>query len=368
MKARCPREGLLAACQLASAAVPSRDIKPILRNLKAVATEDRCTLFATDLEVGLRLDVLGLSIEEPGEAILPANRLINILREARDDELVLEADPSACTVRGASLFYEMPSEDPAQFPEWPAFSDEKHHEIPAGNLREMIRRTLFAVSQESGRFSMTGVLWELDGESMKLVATDGKRLALSTGSATAQGGHSTKGQMPVVPTKAMALLERNLQDDESELVKVSFRPNDALFRTGRAVLYTRLVEGRFPDYRLVLPKKHSAKAILEAAPFQAAVRQAAVMSDDESKKVVFSFEKDKLRLEAQGPNSGRSKVELPIKYDGKGVTINFNPQYVIDMLRVLPPEAELVLELIDGNSPALFKSGGDYQYLVMPLS
>src|SRR5262249_46161142 len=160
MKARCPREGLLAACQLASVAVPSRDIKPILRNIKAVATEERCTLLATDLELGIRLDVMGLTVEEPGEAILPANRLINILREARDEELTLSADPSACIVEGSSLFYEMPSEDPAQFPEWPTFEETKYHEAPAGLLREMIRRTVFAASTESGRYSMTGVMWE----------------------------------------------------------------------------------------------------------------------------------------------------------------------------------------------------------------
>ncbi len=368
MKARCPREGLLAACQLASVAVPSRDIKPILRNLKAVATEDRCTLLATDMEIGIRLDVLGLTVEEPGEAILPASRLINILREARDEELTLSADPSACTVEGTSIFYEMPSEDPAQFPEWPTFEDTKHHEIAAGALREMIRRTVFAASTESGRYSMTGVLWELESETVKMIATDGKKLALSQGVATAHGGHTTKGMAPIVPTKAMNLLERNLQDDASELVKVCFRANDALFRTGRATLYTRLVEGRFPDYKLVLPKRHAAKATLEVTPFQAAVRQAAVMTDDEVKKVAFTFDKDKLTLKAEGPMSGKSKVELAIKYDGKPVTINFNPQYVTDMLRVLSPDAELVLELTDGNSPALFKSGNDYQYLVMPLS
>ena len=368
MKARCPREGLLAACQLASVAVPSRDIKPILRNLKAIATADRCTLMATDMEIGIRLDVLGLVVEEPGEAILPASRLINILREARDEELTLSADPSACKVEGASLFYEMPSEDPAQFPEWPTFEDTKYHEIQAGVLREMIRRTVFAASTESGRYSMTGVLWEMEDEIVKLVATDGKKLALCQGAAIAQGGHTTKGTAPIVPTKAMNLLERNLQDDPSELVKVCFRSNDALFRTGRAVLYTRLVEGRFPDYKLVLPKRHSAKATMEVTPFQVAVRQAAVMADDEVKKVSFAFDKDRLTLKTEGPTAGRSKVELPIKYEGKPVTINFNPQYVTDMLRILPADADLLLELGDGNSPALFKSGLDYQYLVMPLS
>src|SRR5215207_8229715 len=120
MKALCHREGLLAAFQLASAAVPSRDVKPILRNVKAIAEDDRCTLMATDLELGLRLEVRGLKVQEPGEAILPVARLISILREAQDEELSIEADSNACVVRGAALEFEMPSEDPLNFPDLPA--------------------------------------------------------------------------------------------------------------------------------------------------------------------------------------------------------------------------------------------------------
>ncbi|HZY89406.1 MAG TPA: DNA polymerase III subunit beta [Gemmataceae bacterium] len=368
MRVICHREGFLAACQLTSAALPARDVKPILRNLKAIAADGRCTLMATDMEVGIRLDVQGLTIQEPGEAILPAAKLVSILREARDAELSIEADPSACIIRGESLEFEMPSEDPVQFPDLPTFAEDKYHEISAGSLREMIRRTVFAAADETARYSMTGVLWELDEESAKLVATDGRRLALAQGLAVAHGGHSTKGQAPVVPTKAMGLLERNLADDEEEPVKICLRPNEVLFRTGRAVIYSRLVEGRFPDYRQVIPKKQNVRVELQAEPFQAAVRQAAIMTDDDSKRVTFRFSKKKLTLQAQGANSGRSKVELPIDYDSKPLDINFNPAYVVDMLKNLPPDAELTLDLIDGASPALFRSGGGYSYLVMPLT
>jgi DNA polymerase-3 subunit beta len=368
MKALCRREGLLSACQLASAAIPARrDVKPILSNIKAVADEGRCTLMATDLELGIRLDVAGLTIQEPGEAILPAARLVAILREARDDELSIEADPSACVVRGPSMEFEMPSEDPAQFPDLPTFAEEKFHEITAGTLREMIRRTVFAAAQETARYSMTGVLWELEGETAKLVATDGRRLALAQGLATPHGGHTTKGQAPVVPSKAMNLLERNLQDDE-ETVKICLRPNEVLFRTERAVIYSRLVEGRFPDYRQVFPKKPAVKVALAATPFQAAVRQAAIMTDDDSKRVTFHFAKNKLTLQAQGVTAGRSKVELPVEYDAKAIDVNFNPAFLIDVLKVLPAEADLSLDLVDGASPALFKSGANYSYLVMPLT
>jgi DNA polymerase-3 subunit beta len=370
MKALCYREALLSACQLTSAAIPSKDIKPILKNLKAIADNERCTLIATDLEVGIRLDVMGLEIQETGEAILPAAKLIAILREARDQKLEIEADASACYVRGteSALDFEMPSEDPAQFPDFPTFNEEKYHEISAGSLREMIRRTVFAVADEAQRYSMTGVMWELEGDSAKLVATDGRRLALAEGIATGTGGHTTKGQFPVVPAKAMGLLERNLQDNPEDTVKVCLRPNEVLFRTGRAVIYSRLVEGRFPDYRAVLPKKSTAQVTLTVAPFQSAVRQAAIMTDTEGPRVTFKFAKDKLTLLAQGATAGRSKVEVALNYSGKAIDINFNPAYLIDFLKVLPPDQELKLELNDGGSPALFRCGEQYSYLVMPLT
>jgi DNA polymerase-3 subunit beta len=367
MRAECHREGLLSACQLVSAALSSKDVKPILTNVKAVADEGRCTLMATDLEVGIRLDVQGLEISEPGEAILPAKKLVDILREARDDTLTIEADPGGCVVRGRTLEFEMPGEDPAQFPDLPTLSEETYHEISAGSLREMVRRTMFAAADSEGRYTMSGVLWELESETIRLVATDGRRLALAEGVGTPQGGHTTQGQTPVVPKKAMGLLERNLQDDEEEPVKVCVTPNEILFRTGRAIIYSRLVEGRFPDYRPVIPEKHTVRVELNAGAFHSAVRQAAIMTDKESNKVAFGFSKGKLTLQS-GARSGRSKVELALEYDANPLEINFNPAFLMDMLRVLPPDEILTLDLIDGGKPAVFRCGTDYLYLVMPLT
>jgi DNA polymerase-3 subunit beta len=370
MRALCHREGLLSACQLTSVAIPTRDVKPILKNLKAVAADGRCTLMATDLEVGIRLDVQGLTILEPGEAILPAAKLVQILREARDRELSIEADASACVIRGTDspLEFEMPSEDPAYFPDFPSFTEERYHEITAGTLREMIRRTVFAAGDEATRYTMMGVLWEVDENRARLVATDGRRLAQADGLATPVGGHSTRGQTPVVPTKAMQLLEKTIQDDPEELVKVCLRPNEVLFRTGRSVIYSRLVEGRFPDYKAVMPKKRTVRIELQAAPFQAAVRQAAIMTDNDSRRVTFQFTTGRLTLESQGVGTGRSKIEMPLDYKGNPIQINFNPEYLIDVLKILPPDASLTLDLIDGGNPALFRQGENYAYLVMPLT
>ncbi len=368
MKTVCHREGLLAACQLASVAVASRDVKPVLRNLKAVVDTDRCTLMATDLELGIRLEVRGVKVEEPGEALLSAGRLVAILRESTDDELTIEAGPERCLIRSQHNEFEMPGEDPAAFPDIPAFTEEKYHEISAGVLREMIRRTIFApaASEQAKYGATTGLLWELEDDRAALVATDGRRLALARGPAQAHGDHSTKNQMPVVPAKALSLLERNLTEPD-ELVRISLRPNEVLMKTERAMIYSRLVEGRFPSYRQVVPQKCNHKIPLTGGPFHSAIRQAAIMTDDESKRVVFSFAKKKLTLQARGADVGRSQVEMPLDYEGKPVEISFDPKFVTDMLRVLDPATNLSLELVDGNAPALFRCEPNYLYVVVPL-
>src|SRR5580658_2533580 len=189
MKVVCQREGLLAACQIAGAATASRDIKPVLKNLKAIVTDDRCILMATDLELGIRLEVRGVKVAEPGEALLPTTRLISILRESADEEMTIEASPDRCVIQGQGNEFEMPGGDPSSFPDIPSFAEEKYHEISGGVLREMIRRTVFAAATaENSRYgATTGVLWELEGDEVTLVATDGRRLALSKGKAQGHG-------------------------------------------------------------------------------------------------------------------------------------------------------------------------------------
>jgi len=359
---------LLAACQLASVAVPSRDVKPVLRNLKAVVDNDRCTLMATDLELGIRLEVRGIRVEEPGEALLQTSRFISILRESPDEEMTIEAGPDACRVLGATNEFEMPGEDPSAFPDVPTFDQETYHEVSAGQLREMIRRTVFAAATgEQLRYgATTGILWELDGTEVTLIATDGRRLANMKGPAEPHGGHTTKGAMPVVPAKAMGLLERNLSEPD-EKIKISFRANEVLMKTERAMVYSRLVEGKFPDWRRAMPQKQAARVPLTVGPFQSAVRQAAIMTDDESKRVRFEFAKGKLTLRAQGAEAGQSRVELPIDYTGKTLEISFDPKFLLDMLKVLEPDASLTLDLIDGSSPAVFRHEPSYVYVVVPL-
>lgn len=365
MKLQCSREEMLTALQLVNAAVPGRDHRPVLQNVKAIAADDHCSLLATDLEVGIRRAVRGLPIEEAGEALLPASRTLAIFREAPDEELVIEPGSQTTTVRGGTMEFELGSGDSSAFPEFPSINGDGYHDISGGNLKTLIHRTLFAAATESHRYALTGIFWELEGNTIRLVATDGRRLAVAEGPARVQGEHHAKGTH-VVPTKAMQLLEKNLHDRD-EMVRVTLRPKEALFQTGQWMIYSRLVEGRFPAYKDVLPKKAPIKVPLVAGPFHIAIRQAAVMAEQGTKWVLCSFKPKLLLLEAQSPDAGRSHIELPMDYTGKPVEITFHPKNLTDLLRALAPSDELTLLMSDGKSPVLFRLGDNYSYLVMPL-
>lgn len=365
MKIIFHREGFLSACQLVNVAVASRNVNPVLQNIKVVADDNRCTLIATDTEVGIRMDVRSVTVEEPGSALLQADKTLSILRESGDEELTIVADESGVTITGKRAEYELPSEDASIFPDFPEFSSDGSSEVDAAILRELVKRTIFAVAnpEKTTKWGATsGVLWEAEGTSIRLVATDGRRLAYSDGTASAREGTTTT----VVPIKAMTLLTKNVQEDGK--VQVSFRTNEIMFKTERSTIYSRLVEGRFPNYKQAMPKSPTVKVPLVGGPILQAVKQAAIMTSAESSGVILAFSKGKLTLRARGVDTGSSKVETEIEYDAKPMEISFDPKYLIDMLKVFDSEAKFTLDLIDSNSPAVFRNEAvDFAYVVLPL-
>ena len=273
MKVTCPRDSLLTACQLVSAAVAARTTKPILSNVKATADADRLLLMAYDTEVGIRYELRGIQVARAGSAILPITHLTQILRESQEPEISLDAKDEGTEARTGTSRFQMPAYPVEEFPEVPAFDDGgRYHEVTAGVLRAMIRRTAFAADKkESTRFALSGVLWEAEGKSARLVATDSKRLAVCEGPAALFGPAETTKGSHLVPFKTMTLLERNLTDD-GELVRVALKPNEAMFQTERSMIYSRLVEGRYPPYKDIIPKRSAVKVPLPTTAFLNKVR------------------------------------------------------------------------------------------------
>jgi DNA polymerase-3 subunit beta len=368
MKVTCDREKLWHAFQTAASVAPPRSPKPILQNVKLEVTAEGATIMGTDLEVGIRMSVPGFDVEVPGSVVLPIARFGAILRESSDEKLSLENDGQRTLVRGQYSEFQLPSENPDEYPGISAFEERKYHEMPARFFRETARRTVFATDTESTRYALGGVLVELTAGAITAVATDGRRLAKQEGPAKSVGGHKSGDTMTIIPAKAMQLLERALADNE-ENIQLAARENDVLVRSGQTTVCARLLEGRFPPWRDAFGRREgTVKIDLTVGSFYAAVRQAAIVTSEQRRGVAFAFGEGKVVLTAHGAEYGESMVEQPIGYDGPIVPIKLDPRYLSDFLRVLEPQQAFVMEIKDGQSAAVCMTEDGYGYVVMPLA
>lgn len=362
MKLTCHRATLASALQIVSGVIPSRTPKDILKNVKLEVEKNSATLIGTDTEIGIRYQIENVETDSTGELLLPIARVVSILRELTADSLVLEVNDDALWIRSGQSEFRLSLEDPSEYPSVEEFSGDDALAIPGKTLKELIKRTLFATDDESTRYALGGVQIEL-GELISFAATDSRRLAV----ATAPGGSASDDPAkPVIPKKAMSLIEKSLSEDED--VQLVVRGNDILVKTPQSTIYSRLVEGRFPNYRDVLPKESKATIDLVVGPFHSAVRQAQIVTNEESRGVDFQFSSGSLTLKSRAADVGESTIELPISYEGEEIKIMFDPRFVSDFLKVLEPEAQIQLKLISSDDPAVFHYLEDYTYVVMPLS
>jgi DNA polymerase-3 subunit beta len=368
MKISCDREQLLHAFQTVATVAPSRSPKPILQNVKLDASAEGATLTATDLEIGIRHAVNGVDVQAAGSIVLSVTRFGSILRENTDQTLHIESDGSGTTIRGERSKFQLPAENPAEFPPVADFAEENFIEVPARLLRELIRRTVFATDNESSRYALGGVKLEFDGPSVTAIGTDGRRLSKMSGPIGIHGTPPSAQQNTIVPTRAMQLIERAIAPSDAEL-QMAIRGNEFLVHSPRATISARLLEGRFPDWRKVFPAAGSGQQIeLAAGPTHAAVRQAAIVTSEESRGIDFTFGDGSLVLSGKAAEVGQSRVELPIGYDGREITITLDPRFVVDFLKVLDSDKTFTIELKDSDSAAMCSTDDGYAYVIMPLA
>lgn len=353
---------------MASSVAAARSPKEILQNVKIEASEERVTLMATDMETGIRIDVDGVDVQAPGRALLPVSRVGSILRESSDDQLYFETNEKATVVKGLHSEFKLPSSNPDEFPTVAGFEEEAYHELAARLFKEMVRRTVFATDPDSSRYALGGVLLELKGNEVLAVGTDGRRLARMVGVGKSVGGHETSGNTTIIPTKSLSLMERSIGDKE-EAVHIAARQNDVLLRTSRCTIYSRLVEGRFPNWRQVIPKREvSVKLNLSVGPFFNAIRQAAIVVDQETRGLDFEFGQGTLLLTAKTADLGQSRVEYPISYDGEPIRMKLDYRFVSDFLKVMEPDANFVMDISTGSEPSVLSTEDGYAYVIMPMA
>lgn len=364
MKVICDRGVLVEALNLAGAVVVSRTPKPVLLCVKLTADKAGLRIAATDLEVGIDLTIEQVEVAEPGEAVVPADKLNAIVRESVDPTITIETEGEAAHIQGADSHFKLLGHAPDEFPPVAGFGGEQDFSVNAGTLADLIHKTIFATARETSRYAINGVLLERDGKKVSLIATDGRRLAVARGSATDAKGD---GVDCIVPTKALNLLTR-LLDDPGEDVKVRIADSQAHFETSRATMTSNLVEGNFPPYKDVVPKDQDRKGTFKTDLLASGVRRASLLTNEESKGVKFAFTKDALTLSSRAPEMGESEVTVACEaYDGDGVEIGFNPQFVSDGLKVVDAD-EVTLEFKASNKPGVMRTDNDFLYVIMPVS
>lgn len=390
MKAIVDRAALLNAINLVSGAVASRTPRVQLQCVKISATKKgsagEMTLCATDAEIALKITLGKVSVETPGDALVPADKLRGIVSaEENDATLTLETEQDHLTIRGADAYFRVFGYPPADFPPIPEFEKvvsgaegvkaKAVLQHPAGSLGELVARTLFATARENSRYAYSGVLLKRDGKRLELVATDGRRLALSRASIAGPADKEAKPVSCIIPTKALAMLQKLIAEPE-EAVHIAVTDNQAMFsfgdakHPGRATLTTNLIEGAFPPYEDAIPRDQDKKVTFDRDLLASAVRRAAVLTNEESRGVRMSFRgKDKvLELSSRAPEMGEADIKVDIaNYEGGDIEIGFNPAFITDALKVIN-DPQVLMELKAPGKPALIKSGQDFLYVVMPVN
>lgn len=363
MRVRCSQEDLSRAVHTAGRAVSSRTTMPILGNLLLETTKDGVRVVATDLELGIRTQIPA-QVERGGMLTLPARLLTEIVSNlpAQPVEIRVEEGSSQAEILCERAAFEILGLPAADFPRQPDSDFEPVCRVDATLLRAMIRQTIFAVSTDETRPFLTGVYVVVEGSELRLVATDGGRLALRTAK-IARGG----SMGAILPGKTMHELVRLLAGVEGE-VTVGSVDNQVVLSAGDLRVVSRVISGQFPNYQQVIPGEFKQKVRVPTERLHGALRRVAITARDSATVVRFGIEGDVLRLQSNTPEVGRALEEIEVAAEGEPIQAAFNARYLMDALSVIEAN-EVSLDLTGPLSPGALRPVGseEYVYVLAPV-
>jgi DNA polymerase-3 subunit beta len=369
MEVTIKREDLVKGLHLVQGVVERRNTLPILANVLLEPAAEGITLTATDMEVGLRT-LAAATVKKKGAVTLNARKLYEIAREVPGEDVVLkEAQPGWVDLISGRSKFKIVSLDPKDFPQLPLGADAPEGitlRIATGTLREMIDRTLFAVSSDETRFNLSGVyLASGEAESLRMVATDGHRLAMVD--RRVPGPRVERGV--IMPRKGLLEARKLLDETDEPDVTMIVSAKDIRLVMRTVSFFMRLVEGEFPDYRQVIPGAARAQARANRDDLLAALRRISLLASERSRGVKLHLEKGRLELSASNPDQGEASEDIEVSYSGDPLTIGFNARYLIDVLGVHAEGDVVELGLTDEVGPGVIRGSQDpeYTYVVMPM-
>jgi DNA polymerase-3 subunit beta len=362
-----PREAFLHHLQLAASVCPTRSPRPILQDVLIEAGKGSVTMLATDGEVSLRTSYESDDIKGEGKAALPAVTLLSAVRSMSDDTVTIEEKASLHQISCGTAVFKLNGDEPEMFPSIPTVDTSTVITLPLGDFLGLCERTMFAAAKEMGRYAFNGVLFEVDPDEITMVATDGRRMALSKLAGSTDVG---KRQSRILPVKGLQQLQRAATEAGTDAtLKIGLLENQVAFGLPHSEIVAQLVEGEFPDFRAVLPKETDApqKVNLNREELAGAIRRAAVTAGEGARSVELNFGSGKLQVSSRQEGVGEARSEMEVEYDGDSVGIRFNPEFLGDYLKVLPEEA-VDFRFKDRASAGFFTSETNSVYVVMPIT
>jgi DNA polymerase-3 subunit beta len=366
MKLTIAKDQFLNGLQAVQNIVGTRTTLPILSNLLLRAEAPKLELTATDLDVTVRCAV-GADVSQAGVITLPAKRLFSIVRELMIGDIQVEVDDkNDCSLTAGPSFFKVRGLPAEEFPPLPSFGDRPPITLPQEKVKAMLRKTAFAVSADEARYVLNGLFFSLKERKLTMVATDGRRLALTDEEVETDPDRQAEF---IIPSKALSELARLLQDNGQ--VELTFTENQAAFtltdeKGFKVLVITKLVDGTYPNYQQVIPAESQERIPLPREELQQALRRAEIMTSEKNNSVKLAFARNHLTITANTPDVGEAAETMAVNYKGKDLAIAFNPGYLIEALKAVDNE-EVFLELTNEFSPGVLKINGPFLYVIMPM-
>ena len=364
MRFTITREKLQEGLAAVTPAVPNKTTLPVLANLLVQTTDKGIRLSGTDLDIAVSTEVTA-DVEGLGGITIPARKLSEIARELPPAPVKISATgDQRITLECGRAKFKLLGLPKSEFPSFPAVQFEKATRIPSGELQKLIGHTAFAASTEESRPILNGVLWELRHDMMRMVATNGHRLAKME--VPVSGGQKSD---LIIPPKALEQIRRLFAAEEE--LEVAQGENHLGFRSPFTSVFTRLIEGPYPGYEQVIPKDNDKYAILDKAAFTSALKRMSVVASDQTHRIRLSFNAGMLKFSVSTPDLGEAQDELPVRYDGDPLDIGFNAAYLLEILRYMPTEEVRMTfrapERASTLEPEGWSDPSKYLCLLMPL-
>ncbi len=359
------RDALLGPLQSVSGIVEKRHTLPILSNVLIEKRGDQVTLLATDIEIQIRTTAEVTGSGDDASVTVGARKLQDILRALPgDNDIAISLDDSRLTVKSGRSRFQLQTLPAAEYPHLSVDENEGvRFSVPQRDFKRQLALVQYAMAQQDIRYYLNGLLLLVEGGTMRMVATDGHRLAYAE---SAIGGKLPRADV-ILPRKTVLELTRQLADTD-EPMEIIIAGSQIVFRFGPIELISKLIDGKFPDYERVIPQNHPKQLHLARQPLHAALSRVAILTNEKFRGVRVVLSEGTLKIVSSNSEQEEAQEELEIDYHEEGLDIGFNVTYMLDVLNNVTTD-EIVMRLSDGNSSALITLPGNetFKYVVMPM-